>query len=490
MYVESPNFDALAHMDLEQSMDLEPSDSRHSVVGRQRRQHLKTFASGVPSTMDIKAFGAEYHGLGKAQKAQSTMPTKEAQRIFDHQVANVSGPDQSEMWKGNGDTTACLRGLASMRVGADKNTLSSLSTADTKRFAKDRVSSAASSALCGLHQVANTATPANQATPATFPVGMCRKGLVTQSVEGNNIYVDPVGDAARIKQQEDEIQRLQQEVEVAKQRQLAADATLLEHLKREASAADKARSPKRAKVGLQSGQRCDLQIKSSERAHIMEIIRATGTSWVDFCTSVGCKSLGALPVSSLRSCKKGIASGFHGSLAQGLTKHPLFTSRTHWSDANGFPTNSTISRIFGDVIKEQKQIDKLASVQSTAVKVAAEAATRAATTAIAATTATTAIHVNLPGGVVITAASSARATAGAAAAASAYATGLSGDEALALDGPPEQESAPPNGHWQGGGLVVITFQDQEQTRARELSAIVEPILVEELKLQGVCGNGA
>ena len=142
------------------------------------------------------------------------------------------------------------------------------------------------------------------------------------------------------------------------------------------------------------------------------------------------------------------------------------------------------------MIKEQKQIDKLASVQSTTVKVAAEAATRAATTAIAATTATTAIHVNLPGGVVITAASSARATAGAAAAASAYAVGLSGDEALALDGPPEQESAPPNGHWQGGGLVVITFQDQEQTRARELSAIVEPILVEEVKLQGVCGNGA
>ena len=160
--------DALAQMDLEQSdsMDLEQSDSRHSVVGRQRRQHLKTFASGVPSTMDIKAFGAEYHGLGKAQKAQSTMSTKEAQRIFDHQVANVSGPDQSEMWKGNGDTTACLRGLASMRVGADKNTLSSLSTADTKRFAKDRVPSAASSALCGLHQVADTTTPANQTTPA------------------------------------------------------------------------------------------------------------------------------------------------------------------------------------------------------------------------------------------------------------------------------------------------------------------------------------
>ena len=199
MYVESPNFvstDALAQM----AMDLEPSDSRHSVVGRQRRQHLKTFASGVPSTMDIKAFGAQYHGLGKAQKAQSTMPTKEAQRIFDHQVANVSGPDQSEMWKGNGDTTACLRGLASMRVGADKNTLSSLSTADTKRFAKDRVSSAASSALCGLHQVADTTTPANQTTPATFPVGMCRKGLVTQCAEGNNIYVDPVGDAARIRQ--------------------------------------------------------------------------------------------------------------------------------------------------------------------------------------------------------------------------------------------------------------------------------------------------
>ena len=205
MYVRgaSPNFVSTdAQMDREQSasMDLEPSDSRHSVVGRQRRQHLKTFASGVPSTMDIKAFGAEYHGLGKAQKAQSTMPTKEAQRIFDHQVANVSGPDQSEMWKGNGDTTACLRGLASMRVGADKNTLSSLSTADTKRFAKDRVSSAASSALCGLHQVADTTTPANQTTPATFPVGMCRKGLVTQCAEGNNIYVDPVGDAARIRQ--------------------------------------------------------------------------------------------------------------------------------------------------------------------------------------------------------------------------------------------------------------------------------------------------